>query len=61
MAPKEPYRQSKWADVSPLLKYFSGEYGPFGAFRRGATAPLKYFSSGRNYSDYRAPTEPLND
>ena len=24
MAPKEPYRQSKWADVSLLLKYISG-------------------------------------
>ena len=24
MAPKEPYRESKWADVSPLLKYISG-------------------------------------
>ena len=28
MAPKEPYRQSKWADVSPLLKYFSGAVAP---------------------------------
>ena len=24
MAPKEPYMQSEWADVSPLLKYISG-------------------------------------
>ena len=28
MAPKEPYRESEWADVSPLLKYFSGAVAP---------------------------------
>ena len=28
MAPKEPYRQSKWADISPLLKYISGAVAP---------------------------------
>ena len=28
MAPKEPYRHSKWADVSPLLKYISGAVAP---------------------------------
>ena len=28
MAPKEPYRQSKWADVSLLLKYISGAVAP---------------------------------
>ena len=27
-APKEPHRQSKWADVSPLLKYISGAVAP---------------------------------
>ena len=26
--PKEPYRHSKWADVSPLLKYISGSVAP---------------------------------
>ena len=33
MAPKEPYRESEWADVSPLLKYISGASpeGPEGA------------------------------
>ena len=24
MAPKDPYRWSKWAEVSPLQKYISG-------------------------------------
>ena len=28
MAPKEPYRESEWADVSPLLKYISGAVAP---------------------------------
>ena len=28
MAPKEPYRHSKWADVSPLLKYISDAVAP---------------------------------
>ena len=28
LAPKEPYRHSKWADVSPLLKYISGAVAP---------------------------------
>ena len=28
MAPKEPYRQSKWAEVSLLLKYISGAVAP---------------------------------
>ena len=33
MAPKEPYRQSKWGDASLLLKYISGASpkGPKGA------------------------------
>ena len=28
MAPKEPQRKNKWADVSPLLKYVSGAVAP---------------------------------
>ena len=28
LAPKEPYSQSEWAEVSPLLKYFSGAVAP---------------------------------
>ena len=28
MAPKEPYRESEWADVSPLMKYISGAVAP---------------------------------
>ena len=33
MALKEPYRESEWADISPLLKYISGASpeGPEGA------------------------------
>ena len=35
MAPKEPYRESEWADVSPLLKYISGAVVPRLKARRG--------------------------
>ena len=28
MAPKESYRESEWADISPLLKYISGAVAP---------------------------------
>ena len=53
MAPKEPYRMSKWADVSPLLKYI-------GAFRR-VLPNINFEKSGPEVdSDQNDSTTPIN-
>ena len=47
MAQKEPYRQSKWADVSPLLKYISGAVTPhFWAAEQPFTRDILNVSKG---------------
>ena len=52
---------SKYSKKSNLFQ--NSPKGPFGAFRWGATAPLKYFSSGLTSAHLpclRAPSEPMN-